>query len=352
VGVLLFFGGAVALYMQGSRRLRLGFLVAVAVVMGLAWNLQLAVDSVLIILSGSLPPASTLSLGVLAGGLLLTLVLAGSLFCGYLCPLGALLELLSLAGLKWSPGPRPDRALRHVKYGAALLCLLAALVGPSARAFFAGDPLLFAFRLRWDGLGGSLLLLVLAASLVWSRPWCRYLCPLGALNSLWERVGLLTRWAPRRRTEGCHLGVQVGRDWDCLRCNRCLSREAVQPQAGSSMVGRAGLVLVVLAALSLAGARVVLGPSRVSGGFSPASGSRGSQEVPADREPVLQSPLQPASRVPRRSDVQPQSEAPRLQRRDNDPYKHQRKVVPSEVRLLIQQGRMSDHEARHYLPVE
>ena len=55
------------------------------------------------------------------------------------------------------------------------------------------------------------------------RFWCRYLCPVGALLSLTNKLALLDRFAPRRRFEHCDLGVRHTYDVDCVRCNRCLS---------------------------------------------------------------------------------------------------------------------------------
>ena len=68
-----------------------------------------------------------------------------------------------------------------------------------------------------------LLLLVLGAALFHYRFWCRYLCPFGAFLALFNKVALLTRFAPERRFEHCDLGVREEYDLDCIHCNRCLT---------------------------------------------------------------------------------------------------------------------------------
>lgn len=178
----------------------------------------------------------------------------GRAFCGWLCPLGALLDaaVWPLHRLRrWrESGPGP---WRNVKYG--LLALLAALglAGQQYAWFF--DPLAifvrafslnihpvfnrgadhaWAWLLRATGepvwleqmyyaakdsvfgaeqplfphAGGVflVLLLILAAAFLQRRSWCRYLCPLGAL------LGAAGRFAPlRRQTRECRAGCAVCR---------------------------------------------------------------------------------------------------------------------------------------------
>jgi polyferredoxin len=93
--------------------------------------------------------------------------------------------------------------------------------GETLWAFF--DPMQYAFGGRLAGWMLVLTLAVLLGSLFYVRFWCRYLCPLGALLSLTNKIALLERLGPRRRFEHCDLGVRHEFDVDCIRCSRCLT---------------------------------------------------------------------------------------------------------------------------------
>jgi polyferredoxin len=86
------------------------------------------------------------------------------------------------------------------------------------------------------GWATALAFLTLGASLIHVRFWCRYLCPLGALLALSNKVALAPRFAPPRRFGHCDLGVRGEFDLDCIRCNRCLggrdTRASHEPQPG------------------------------------------------------------------------------------------------------------------------
>lgn len=168
------------------------------------------------------------------GSLMLFGVLLGRAVCGLLCPFGLVQDLLHKIPLpKWRVPRRLDRPARRVKYGILLLVLLPALV--SARAGTAppyfcqylcpagtleGGIPLTVLDPALRSLTGSLFwwkVLVLAAVLVLSlvihRPFCRYLCPLGAFYSLFNRFSFFQ--------------MRLEED-KCVRCGQC---ERVCPMA-------------------------------------------------------------------------------------------------------------------------
>jgi polyferredoxin len=140
---------------------------------------------------------------VLALGLLIGTVVAGGAFCGWVCPFGALQELLA-AVRRWLRLPElriPDQVDRWLRYGryVVLAGILYATIS-TVKLWFAGfDPYRTVFSLDWlfePNLAESwpaylVAGLVLVGALVIPRLWCRYLCPLGGLVSLVQRVSLL-----------------------------------------------------------------------------------------------------------------------------------------------------------------
>jgi len=394
---------ALALYLRPSWKLRRVLLVLSVGAGGVWLNNQLAMDSVVRAIGGELPPESNLLLWAALGAAVLVFLLAGALFCGSLCPFGALSDLLSQIGLGWRVAPLVDRRLRKVKY-----VLAAVLVGgfavTGARWLFFGDLLSFAFLRRWDVIGVSLLLVALLASLVWWRPWCRYVCPLGAIMSVGDRFAVLDRLglAPRRISARCHLGVQAGEDWDCIRCNRCvelpLPRQRLlggppqrfgqqvgidSPCAGSDgrwwggvgRIGPAAVVLVVAAIVALGTARVVSGVSGLPRGTSAGSGegtsagsgdgtSAGSGDGTSAGSGDGTSAWGSQGGSPWPSGApgmhMGRSDAPSglkgvdgsgLMRKDDKLYEMQRPVDPDDFKRRIREGTLSGTEAEHYVPV-
>ena len=147
------------------------------------------------------------------GFLLLFGALFGRLVCGWLCPFGLVQDLLHkipfVKKLRRLPG---ERALRCLKYavlvGFVVILPLTVLdiVGQGqpwfckyicpSETLFAGIPLIAANPPLRAALGwlftwkaAILIVLVLLSIVLW-RPFCRYLCPLGAIYGLFNPVAV------------------------------------------------------------------------------------------------------------------------------------------------------------------
>jgi len=169
-----------------------------------------------------------------------TLVWGRGVFCGWTCPYGALNELLFRLGraLRLPHFELPDsvhKKLRFARYG-VLAMLLASFLYSSGLGEKLAEVEPFKstfFVLPWTRPLGFfawwVLLLVLAV--FWYRPFCRYLCPLGAALALPSSI---RRSGPYRRnfcehckicTRGCEPrairqdGVIDSRE--CLSCMEC-----------------------------------------------------------------------------------------------------------------------------------
>ncbi len=202
------------------------------------------------------------------GMLMLFGVVLGRLVCGLLCPFGFVQELLhKIPSPKIKVPKKIDRPLRWLKYIVltVMVILLPAFavtdtgVTPPyfckylcpAGTLGGGIPLLTA-NPSLRALAGALfswkalvLALILLACVFIPRAFCRYLCPLGAFYSLFNRFGFYQMKLDRDKCVGCKkcervcpMAVEVTKDInsvECLRCGRC--REICPTKAISSGAG-------------------------------------------------------------------------------------------------------------------
>ncbi|WP_295444125.1 4Fe-4S binding protein [uncultured Thiodictyon sp.] len=221
-------------YLFGGERARLLFQALTLLVLGVWLNapvteldlVQLSQGQVATLLGN---PQRLLLLGFIA----VSSLLFGQVWCGYLCPFGALQEFASHLGRRLGLRSYPERSLEQAARSLKFLLLAVLLVlvwttGESAWATF--NPMQHCFGSRFGGWMLGLTSAVLAASLVYYRFWCRYLCPLGAFLALGNKLALLQRLAPPRRFSHCDLGVKGEYDLDCIRCQRC--RSGLDTQVG------------------------------------------------------------------------------------------------------------------------
>ena len=170
--------------------------------------------------------------------LLLATWLWGRLFCGYICPLGAIGDLLGKLFRFRSRFP----ALAQVKYH--LLLLFALLAAGGFGLLWLLDPLNWAARIgvgfapRWVefgwlfGLGAAFLALHFAFG---PRAFCRVLCPYGALLGVFSRFSLYKREFIKKECIDCDACVVQCRSgaivaqpavydpMECLHCGHCVA---------------------------------------------------------------------------------------------------------------------------------
>ncbi|HAF70344.1 MAG: Iron-sulfur cluster-binding protein [Acetothermia bacterium 64_32] len=181
-------------------------------------------------------------------------------FCGWFCPFGALNDLLSF------------RKVRFLKAFSSLKFLV--LMGTVVAAWRLSDTWFCKLcpaggleaSLPYFGLGvaelntpflvhmGTLGATLLGMALV-SRFWCRYLCPMGALLSLFNRVSLFGLRLEGDRCSGCQLctracpmGIEPHlsiNSTDCIKCGECVPAcRAGALRIGFSLPGKEGRVPV------------------------------------------------------------------------------------------------------------
>lgn len=113
---------------------------------------------------------------------LLSVVLFGRLWCGLLCPQGALSEYAGRRGFN-KPIPRWMRWEGMPIISFIVVTILGQLVG-------VRDYPLAALEV----LGGTMVIAAIVGFLYASgwRPWCRYLCPIGPLLGIFSRLGAVS----------------------------------------------------------------------------------------------------------------------------------------------------------------
>ena len=148
-------------------------------------------------------------------------------FCGWLCPFGALQELLSLIarklGLKQHQFHRKvDAALKWFKYLVLVTIVVAVLFNnPWVDTFVEIEPfktsISMGFQREWPYVAWAVVCLGL--SLFVFRGYCRYICPLGAALAVMGHLRLW-KWLPRRAECGT----------PCQTCRHGCGYQAIKPQ--------------------------------------------------------------------------------------------------------------------------
>jgi NosR/NirI family nitrous oxide reductase transcriptional regulator len=231
--LIFLFQATLARHRLAHRLVRNGFLVIVLVWLGWTAGAQLSIVHVMNYL---MAPFKHFEIGfylaeplmiIIATYTLISLVLIGrGVFCGWLCPFGALQELLgqvsrALRVPQWNPSPALEKRLWMGKYIAAgaVLLLVMTEIDPSG-ATIEIEPFKTAitskFTRAWPYLiyAGALL----AIGLFSERAYCRFLCPLGGVLAALDRLHLLNLL--KRRPEcgsPCHL------------CERSCPVRAIEP---------------------------------------------------------------------------------------------------------------------------
>lgn len=190
----------------------------------------------------------------ITGFLILVGVLLGRFVCGFLCPFGWLQDLLhKIPGRKISTGRL--KPLTYMKYAVLIgtVILLPALI---INDVGMGDPYFCKYICPQGVLEGALplaaanagirsalgtlftrkLIILMAVgilSVVFYRPFCKWVCPLGAFYGLMNKVALLGVEVDRgkcvscgRCAEVCKMDVDITRTpnhGECIRCGKCVT---------------------------------------------------------------------------------------------------------------------------------
>lgn len=190
----------------------------------------------------------------ITGFLILLGVLLGRFICGFLCPFGWLQELLHKIPTK-KLSTKKLKSLTYLKYAILLLAvvLLPAIV---VNDLGMGDPFFCKYICPQGVLEGAIplaavnegirsalgplfnrkliiLIVVVVLSVLFYRPFCKWICPLGAFYALMNKVSLLGIKVDEHKCVACgkcarvcKMDVDVTKTpnhTECIRCGKCIT---------------------------------------------------------------------------------------------------------------------------------
>ncbi|MBY0584457.1 4Fe-4S binding protein [Murdochiella sp. Marseille-P8839] len=190
----------------------------------------------------------------ITGILILLGVLLGRFICGFLCPFGWFQELLHKIPTKKFSTKRL-RPLTYLKY-IILVVMVFLLPLLLVNEIGLGDPYFCKYLCPQGVLEGAIplslvnsgirsalgalftwklgiLLTIVVLSILFFRPFCKWLCPLGAFYALFNRISLLQIQVEEHRcvscgkcAKACKMDVNVLKTpahAECIRCGMCIN---------------------------------------------------------------------------------------------------------------------------------
>ncbi len=189
-----------------------------------------------------------------AGFLMLVGAVMGRFVCGFLCPFGLIQDLLHkipfIKKIRKVPGERlliklkylillvfvillPLYAVDILGQGSPWFCKLICPAG----TLEGGLPLILlnkalrgtiGFLYLWKNI---ILIVIIVASVIIYRPFCKFICPLGAIYSFFNKVSLFRYRVDSTRCTNCKacarccpMNVDPSKDpnsLECIRCGKC-----------------------------------------------------------------------------------------------------------------------------------
>ena len=190
----------------------------------------------------------------ITGFLILLGVLLGRFICGFLCPFGWLQELLHKIPSK-KLSTKKLKPLTYLKY---IVLLLAVVLLPALAVndVGMGDPFFCKYICPQGVLEGAIplslvnegiraalgtlfvqklfiLIAVVVLSILFYRPFCKWICPLGAFYALLNKISLLEIKMDEQKcvscgkcAASCKMDIDVRKTpnhAECIRCGKCIT---------------------------------------------------------------------------------------------------------------------------------
>lgn len=186
------------------------------------------------------------SLGIIIGIVLMSTIIFGPVLCGLICPFGTIQDLVAKIGKRMFKReynhflPRElENKMKNIRYVSLVLTvIITALSGVTLlEKINPYHAFLGIFTKGISLVGFFILCVVIALSLFIHRPWCKYICPYGALLGIFNKFNVFrvvrkdsTCTGCRKCSNACPMGIDVHvndevRDLNCIVCLECVSDE-------------------------------------------------------------------------------------------------------------------------------
>lgn len=188
----------------------------------------------------------------LAGFFILVGRILGRFVCGFLCPFGLIQEFLNkIPFIKKIKTFKLDKKLRYLKYFILLVFVIILpmfMFDGGSPAFCkyicpagmleGGIPLVITNKYLKEAVGflfawkGLILVLTIFLSIIIYRPFCKYICPLGAIYALFNKVAIFKHYVQKSKCTNCKacekacpmqvVPYKKPNDQECIRCGKCI----------------------------------------------------------------------------------------------------------------------------------
>lgn len=176
---------------------------------------------------------------VLLAAVIALSIIAGSAFCSWLCPLGAVQEWLAKLGKKvfgrnFNLPAKLHNPLRYLRY-VSLIAIIFFTVRGSSLVFETYDPFKVLFHFNFETTTAIVIfVLTIVLSILVESFWCKYLCPLGAVISIFGKLNPVNIRRNQQEcidcglcTKSCPTSIVVDKETKisssaCTKCFKCI----------------------------------------------------------------------------------------------------------------------------------
>lgn len=179
------------------------------------------------------------------GFLVLFGVLFGRIICGFLCPFGLIQELIYKIKTPKIKKSRLTHKLTYIRYVILIIFIILIPLIYNAPGFCkficpagtleAGIPLVSSVKSLQDAIGFiffqkiSILFLILILSIFIHRVFCRFICPLGLIYGLFNKISIFGIKVDENKCTSCDrcvkyclMDIKSPGDSNCIECGKCI----------------------------------------------------------------------------------------------------------------------------------